>query len=41
MITLTWHLGAAKRLQIKTNYELRACISNITALLQGYLLQQK
>ena len=41
MVTLTYHSGAAKRLHIKTNYELRACISNITALLQGYLLKQK
>jgi hypothetical protein len=30
--------GAAKRLQIKSNYELRACISNISALLQGTVL---
>jgi hypothetical protein len=40
MMMMTQPSGAAKRLQIKSNYELRACISNITALLQGGLLQK-
>jgi hypothetical protein len=34
------YTGAAKRLQIKGNYELRACITNIAALLQGGQQQQ-